>query len=354
MKIFLNLLFVCLAVIPASSSALQHTSNRIRSIFSRELLSPHARRALTSSTLSPSASAAKPSSSTKPFFSLEDGKAAQKAYYAKLEALPWGKLAKHWIPRLHEEDQKYHQEFLKLTGSTEKDWQEALEAADGDAQAIRNNVIKLAAERPETAGHITGMTRDTLDTVLKQCCIDPSQIDAVWADPKLYGRKWYLSKHELSVDTSNTIAVSPWVLSKKNHTFLEYGLSHEAMHIMHNDGIHKVAQAVIHEKRGLLEKVSPGCYRYNPFVFRKFQALSNKHSRLYEQRADILAMLLNPTYAQQGYIDYRNPALIGAVSLGGTHPAHHKRALYHKNLHNQMTDRKPWYASWPSTIVKGN
>ncbi|MCX5925390.1 MAG: hypothetical protein NT124_03835 [Candidatus Dependentiae bacterium] len=61
-----------------------------------------------------------------PFFSIEH-KEAQKKYYAKLKALPWGTVAEYYIEKqLKPAEKELRKEFTELLYCTPKEWQTVL------------------------------------------------------------------------------------------------------------------------------------------------------------------------------------------------------------------------------------
>ncbi|MCX5925391.1 MAG: hypothetical protein NT124_03840 [Candidatus Dependentiae bacterium] len=153
---------------------------------------------------------------------------------------------------------------------------------------------------------ITGDHRKMVDTIVDECCIDRSLIDAV-----------YETRYGYAANIQ-TILI-PHLKIPHNQIRHKLSLAHEIMHILHSDVIYRKA--------------------IDSSLKLKDQHFVHKHNHFIEKRADILAALMNPDYAYQGYLEHTEFARKGHISAP-SHPPHNKRAEYLKSLHTEMLCEK--------------
>lgn len=212
-------------------------------------------------------------------------------YYRYLESRPWGAVAKRYIEELRTEETAILKEFFELANITKqefKQYKKDMKAELLDYES-RDNAKKPLIDVKHLA-HIKSL-------------LYPAGLNA----PKLEVRR---CKSEFDAEAGiNTM----WLNLKRKESE-HFTVFHEMMHIIHQD----------HYISCVIDSLQSRCKKYD------YLRLKLNHFR--ERRADILAMLSNPEFAQKILEDFSHsnrPAT-------HFHPSDREICEYSRKVRNEM------------------
>jgi len=250
-----------------------------------------------------------------PTFSIEQREAAKQAYYAKLKAKPWGKVAEKYIKQLEDGEKALMQEWYTTLGCTAEQWQQFLVQQWPGFIAANKNRTKENIQAKTWVEHTDAGKNAAIDALLCECEVDPK----------------YIKKFR---DTSkNTCS------ARQNLIFIgddlpegpfKSTIAHEIQHILHNDSFVEVR----------LNNAANGSNSSIPSK-KEREKFITKFNKFQERRADILAGLLAPTHAYHlaeffGQVDKNRTHINHYIATYPEHPTCLERYRYMRQLHQEM------------------
>ncbi len=228
----------------------------------------------------------------------------RKKYYATLLIKPWGEIAKKYIEQLEKEERALMTELFRSTNTTEQQWQQFEQAYE--YKNIFGHLPFIGAPFPARV-EVQIAVRKIFEEAgldLKKFRIHGTSLPSAIS----YSGNMLSVEHDLNPST-NLFKATIW---------------HEIQHLFHNDE-HRIY--CIHD---FIQQKSKNN--------KELEEIGLKLQRFAEKRADILANLLDPSYAKDDAEHYANFAEFDLKVQ--THPTNLCRSQYLQNLYNDMLKAK--------------
>lgn len=246
----------------------------------------------------------------------------RKKYYELLKGKPWGMVAEKYIKQLENEERELMREFFGLfkKGSLDVNLYSKVQGCCISYQEyLKSKLEKKIEVLPEL--------KEKIEDILNRLSLNLPKIYITRIDDK--------TLYPMAADTSILSVNQAMVLDKNIYDKdekIEITVLHELQHMLHDDGLIKMCmQHFINSNSDIVD-------------WEKYKECNKRWNYFFERRADILAVLLGPKYADAAAEGFKG-ALKGYGSemdniFHATHPSMTSRIAYIEKIKKEMVEAK--------------
>jgi len=237
-------------------------------------------------------------------------------FYTYLEQKPWAPVVQKYMNEQKQKEQELFDEVFAMLGinqATLNEYKKAyysyyLEGQDRQ----RCDVSKRAVKK------MCNVQQDDIKNFLGDCSVNIDAMNIV-------------STKEMGIAcaTQSNLYIDEAGIVNKNNELTEQvkaDLLHEVQHMLHDDSFNIWILRVIFKEWA----------QDNQEKTKLFTALMSRFDKFRENRADILAGLVDPIYARVSADYYKNDVEVNGQDISDTHPNNSERFAYLDQLHKEM------------------